>query len=81
VADYKISIYTNILRNSRKPTFRFTVHSEEQVLSHVKQLWRDGYKRMITVNKLEWFPPHIIQRIEVEGPGLSSGYNDEDLTT
>lgn len=78
--DYKIKIYTRLTKSNKKPTFRFTVDTQEQVTAHIKQLFREGYRRVIQTDEIEWYPPHIIERIEATGPGLTMGYTDNDIS-
>lgn len=78
--EYTIKVFTDITRNSLQPTFTFTVDTPEQVIVHIKQLFREGYRRVVEQDKIEWFPHHIIQRVEATGPGLSSGYSDTDVS-
>ena len=79
--EYTIKIYTRFTKDQKKPTFTFSVDTEAQVISHIKQLFRDGYRRLDSSGNLEWFPPHIIEWVEASGPGLSTGYNDVDVST
>lgn len=79
-SEYTIKVFTRITNNNVKPTFMFTVDTAEQVVAHINQLFREGYRRVVGQNKIEWFPNHIIERIEAEGPGLSSGYTDNDIS-
>jgi len=78
--EYTIKVYTRLIINSKKPTFIFTVDTADQVLVHIKQLFREGYRRVIDTDQIEWFPNHIIERIEASGPGLSTGYSDTDVS-
>ena len=78
--EYTIKVYTRLTKDNKKPSFAFTVDTADQVTVHIKQLFREGYRRVLTTDVIEWYPAHIIERVEADGPGLSTGYIDNDIS-
>ena len=79
---YTIRVFTNITKSgNKKGVFAFVVATVEQVMDHVKNINRSGYFRTVNDDKLEWYPPHSILKVEAEGVGVSApAYADTDDT-
>jgi hypothetical protein len=72
----KISVYIDDGR-----VFEYEVVDESKGREHAAQIVKTGYRHTDTKSKdLEWYPPHRILKVKVEGGG-ESVYKDKTRAT
>ena len=73
----KVSVYldTGVVRE-------YTVSSPEKGREHAAAIIKTGYRSTPEdSDDLEWFPPHRIEKVKVEGAGESTQYRDKSRAT
>lgn len=74
---YKISIFTK----GSPGFFRYEVGTKEQAMDHFAAITSTGYRRVNDRGQMEWYSPHLLLRIKIDGEGLETEYPDEFLRT
>ena len=72
IVTYKLSIYIAGMPGF----FQYEVPTREQAMDHFGAITETGYRRVNERGMLEWFSPHLLRRIRIEGPGLGTNYPD-----
>ena len=80
--DFTVNVYTRQTKGggNTNAAFSFTVDTSDQVSDHIRQIYEKGYYRIISADNIEWYPPHEVIRVEANGPNLSLGYTDTDIS-
>lgn len=74
---YKISIFIE----GHAGIFRYSVGTKEQAMNHFAAITSTGYRRVNDRGQFEWYSPHLIRAIKIDGEGLETQYPDEFLRT
>ncbi len=61
--------------------FRYEVKTREQAMNHFAAITSTGYRRVNDRGQMEWYSPHLLRCIKIEGEGLDTQYPDEFLRT
>lgn len=73
----KVSIYLD-----SSVVYEYEVADAMKGREHAAAIIATGYRHTPTDTKdLEWFPPHRVLKVKVEGAGESSSYRDESRAT
>lgn len=74
---YKISIYIE----GHPGLFRYEVGTREQAMNHFAAITSTGYRRTNDRGQFEWYSPHLLRFIKIDGPELETSYPDVFLRT
>jgi len=74
---YKISIFIE----GHPGLFRYEVNTKEQAMNHFAAITSTGYRRVNDRGQMEWYSPHLIRCIKIDGEGLETQYPDQFLRT
>jgi len=74
---YKISIFIE----GHPGLFRYEVGTKEQAMNHFAAITSTGYRRVNDRGQMEWYSPHLLRCIKIDGEGLETEYPDEFLRT
>ena len=61
--------------------FQYGVKTLEQAMNHFAAITSTGYRRVNDRGQMEWYSPHLLRHIKIDGEGLSTQYPDEFLRT
>ena len=74
---YKISIYIA----GHPGLFQYEVTTLQQAMNHFAAITETGYRRVNDRGQMEWYSPHLLRFIKVDGDGLDTNYPDKFLRT